>query len=321
MATQGELSLNVRAGRRVNALLDRAEERRISLRLLENAGRVVDCGVEARGGLAAGLDLARICLADLGEVNLTVGDVGGRACPLVQVVTDHPVQACLGSQYAGWMIQKDKFFAMGSGPMRAAAGKEAVYDRIGFRESASSVVGVLETRKLPGEGVVEMIAEACRVAPASVTLLAAPTASLAGGLQVVARSAETALHKLMELDFDLTRVVSAHGFAPLPPVAADDLAAIGRTNDAVLYGGRVVLFVTGDDASIEETGPRVPSNASRDHGEPFALIFKRYNHDFYKVDPHLFSPAEVVFNNIETGRVHAFGAVSEDVLIHSFYNG
>jgi methenyltetrahydromethanopterin cyclohydrolase len=178
---------------------------------------------------------------------------------------------------------------------------------------------VLETRKPPPPAIVSRIAAACGVPPACVTLLAAPTASLAGGLQVVARSVETALHKLHTLDFDLSRVVSAHGFAPLPPVAKDDLAAIGRTNDAILYGARVVLHVDGDDDSLRDVGPRVPSSASRDYGEPFAAIFARYNRDFYAVDPYLFSPAEVVFHNIETGRVHAFGATNESVLAHSFF--
>jgi methenyltetrahydromethanopterin cyclohydrolase len=153
-----------------------------------------------------------------------------------------------------------------------------------------------------------------------VTLLAAPTASIAGGIQIVARSVETALHKLAELGFDLARLESAMGTAPMPPVAADDLAAIGRTNDAILYGARVVLWVTGDDDSLREVGPRVPSTSSRDHGEPFAAIFKRYNHDFYAVDPHLFSPAEVVFHNVETGRVHAFGDLAEGVLVRSFFS-
>ena len=154
--------------------------------------------------------------------------------------------------------------------------------------------------------------------PAKVTLLVAPTASLAGGVQIVARSIETALHKLAELKFDLSRIVSAHGTAPLPPVAVNDLAAIGRTNDAVLYGARVVLAVTGDDASLEATGPSVPSSSSPDHGEPFATIFARYKHDFYAVDPHLFSPAEVVLQNIDTGKTHAFGHVRHDVLTRSF---
>jgi methenyltetrahydromethanopterin cyclohydrolase len=207
--------------------------------------------------------------------------------------------------------------------MRAAAGTEAIFDAIGYRDAGagacpSAIVGVLETRKPPTPEVVRKIAKACSVEPASITLLVAPTASLAGGVQIVARSVETALHKLSELRFDLSRIISAHGMAPLPPVAADDLAAIGRTNDAILYGARVILCVTGDDASLESIGPNVPSAGSRDHGDPFATIFARYNHDFYAVDPHLFSPAEVVFQNLDTGRCHLFGQLEPGVLERSF---
>jgi len=209
---------------------------------------------------------------------------------------------------------------MGSGPMRAVKGDEAIFDKIGGRESANLVVGVLEGRKHPTPAVVAKIAAACRVAPSGVTLLMAPTASLAGGLQVVARSVETALHKLAELGFDLGRVISAHGSAPLPPVAANDLAAIGRTNDSILYGARVVLYVKGDDDSLDAIGPKVPSSSSHDHGEPFAAIFAKYNNDFYAVDPHLFSPAEIVFHNLDTGRVHAFGQVAPEVLTRSFFS-
>jgi len=335
------LNLNARALGLVDALIARAAERRVAVYgpdLLEpdrgapagmvgsvdpaREGRVIDCGILARGGLLAGLDLARICLAGLAEVAIVPGSVGGRPCPAVQVLTDHPVDACLASQYAGWHVTAEHYFAMGSGPMRAAnVAREAIFAKIGRprREEAPAVVGVLEGRKPPTPAVLARIAESCGVAPAAVTLLIAPTASLAGGVQVVARSVETALHKLAEVGFDLSRLVSAHGTAPLPPVAADDLGAIGRTNDAILYGARVVLCVTGDDASIEEVGAKVPSSASHDHGEPFAAIFARYNHDFYAVDPHLFSPAEVVFQNLDTGRVHAFGQVAEDVMVRSFY--
>jgi methenyltetrahydromethanopterin cyclohydrolase len=312
------LSLNRRGSWLVEALLAHAEERRVAVHPIEGGGRFVDCGIQVQGGLLAGLDLARICLGDLATVAIVPGEVDSRSIPLVQVLTDHPVRACLASQYAGWAIQEGKYFAMGSGPMRAAAGSEAIYDVIGCREAAEAVVGVLETRQPPPPAVVARIAAACRVEPAQVTLLAAPTASLAGGAQVVARSVETALHKLAELKFDLSRVVSAQGTAPLPPVAADDLAAIGRTNDAVLYGARVVLYVTGNDESLAAIGPQVPSSASRDYGEPFAAIFARYHNDFYAVDPHLFSPAEVDFQNIETGNVHAFGRPNPEVLARSF---
>jgi len=314
------MNLNGRSLKLAESLLDRAEKRKVVAQAIDKGGRYIDCGISAPGGLAAGVELARVCMADLADVSLVPGEVAGRACPLVQVATDHPVEACLASQYAGWAIHEGKFFAMGSGPMRAAAAKEAVFETIGVREEAEAVVGVLETRKPPDAAVVALIATACRVPPSSVLLLVAPTASLAGGVQVVARSVETCLHKLLGLGFDVRRVVSAYGTAPLPPVAADDLAAIGRTNDAILYGARVVLFVRGDDATIREVGPKVPSSASKDHGEPFASIFARYKHDFYAVDPHLFSPAEVVFQNIETGRVHAFGGVAPDVLSRSFFD-
>jgi methenyltetrahydromethanopterin cyclohydrolase len=313
------MSMNRRALWLAEAILGSADERRIALSYIEGGGRVIDCGINVRGGLQVGTELARLCMGDLGAVTIVPGEVEGRSTPVVQVVTDHPVQACLAGQYAGWALSEGKYFAMGSGPMRAARGQEAIYDRIGCRESEPAVVGVLETRKLPPQAIVAKIARECRVEPDTVTLLAAPTASLAGGLQVVARSVETALHKLAELHFDLTRIVSAHGTAPLPPVAKDDLAAIGRTNDAILYGARVILYITGDDESLEEIGSKVPSSASKDHGEPFAKIFARYKHDFYAVDPMLFSPAEIVFQNLQTGKSHAFGRLDPSVVAHSFW--
>jgi methenyltetrahydromethanopterin cyclohydrolase len=319
VATTMTTSMNRRALWLVEALLAHAQERRVVLHLIEGGGRFIDCGIDARGGLLAGLELARLCTGELASVNLIPGDVAGRAIPIVQVVTDHPVQACLASQYAGWAIGEGKYFAMGSGPMRAVRGREAIYDVIGFRETDNAVVGVLETRKPPPPSVIAAVAADCGVTPASVTLLAAPTASLAGGVQVVARSVETALHKLAELKFDLNRIQSAHGSAPLPPVARDDVSAIGRTNDAVLYGGRVILYVTGDDSSLEQIGPKVPSSASRDFGEPFSGIFAQYNNDFYAVDPLLFSPAEIVFQNLDTGRTHAYGSVRPEILAKSFW--
>ncbi len=312
------LSLNGRAQAVVATLLARTEELKIASEPVEGGGRVIDCGIGVRGGLLAGVELARVCLADLADVRIVPGEVNGQTFPHVQVVTDHPARACLASQYAGWAISEGKYFAMGSGPMRAASGVETLFDTIGYREQVDSVVGVLEGRKKPNPAVVAKIAQACKVKPDAVTLLIAPTASLAGGVQIVARSVETALHKLAELGFDVSRIESANGSAPLPPVASNDLAAIGRTNDAILYGARVTLFVTGDDDSLAAIGPKVPSNASRDYGEPFAAIFARYKNDFYAVDPHLFSPAEVVLQNIETGRIHAFGKTAPDILVHSF---
>jgi methenyltetrahydromethanopterin cyclohydrolase len=237
----------------------------------------------------------------------------------VQVATDHPVAACMAAQYAGWQISVGKFFAMGSGPMRAAYGREELFNHIPGREQPPVAVGVLETRKLPDDAVVGYLADSLKLPPNKLTLLVAPATSLAGNLQVVARALETTLHKLHELHFDLSQILSGFGLAPLPPVGRDDLTAIGRTNDAILYGGRVVLWLRADDDQLAELGPKVPSSASADHGAPFASIFERYDRDFYKIDPMLFSPAQVVFQNLASGRSHVFGRVEADVMRRSFF--
>jgi methenyltetrahydromethanopterin cyclohydrolase len=205
--------------------------------------------------------------------------------------------------------------------MRAAYGKEELFEHIPGREQAPVAVGCLETRKLPDDAVIDHLAKALKLPAGKINLLVAPAASLAGNLQVVARSLETALHKLHELKFDLNQVVSGLGTAPLPPVARDELGAIGRTNDAILYGGRVVLWVQADDDQLAALGPKVPASASPDYGTTFAAIFQRYQQDFYKIDPMLFSPAEVVFCNVKTGRSFVFGRTNMDVLYQSFFGG
>src|SRR5205823_12180624 len=140
------------------------EALRIDVHAVSGA-RVLDCGIRAAGGLQAGLEMARVCLAGRGQVALVAGDVDGRHGPTVQVQSDDPVRACLAAQYAGWQVSVDKFFAMGSGPMRARYGKEGLYDHIPGREQSPVAVGVLETRKLPTEEVVAYFGDKLGLAP------------------------------------------------------------------------------------------------------------------------------------------------------------
>lgn len=315
------MTLNERALRLADYVAASASGLRVQAQTTAGGARLIDCGIKTPGGLQAGLALARVCLAGQAEVALTPGDVAGVASPVVTVHTDHPVLACMASQYAGWQISVGRYFAMGSGPMRAALGKEEIFQDIPGKEQAPVAVGVLETRKLPDDAVIDHLSEALGLPANKLTLLAAPAASLAGNLQVVARSLETALHKLHALKFDLNQVVSGFGSAPLPPVARDELGAIGRTNDAILYGGRVVIWVQAEDDQLAEVGPKVPASASPDYGSPFASIFARYQQDFYKIDSMLFSPAEVVLHNLNTGRSFAFGRTRPDVLLRSFAGG
>lgn len=318
--------MNETSHRLVWPLLDRAAE--IGAACHERAGvRLLDCGVREPGGTEAGLLMARAALAGLGDVSLMPPAAAAaayaglwNACPwpVVTVASESPVAACLAAQYAGWKIATSDFFAMASGPIRAAIGREDLYDAIGFRESPAVAVGLLETSALPPVDVCSALAAAAGVEPEKLVLLAARTASIAGSLQVVARSLETALHKLHEVNFDLTRIVRGRGVAPLPPIPSDDLVAIGRTNDAILYGGFVTLEVTGDDASLTAIGPRSISGDSPSHGEPFAAVFEKAGRDFYAIDPALFAPAVVEFVNLDTGRRHRFGRLAADLVARSF---
>jgi methenyltetrahydromethanopterin cyclohydrolase len=314
------LRLNERASAIADEMVAEADLLRVGHSRLEDGARLVDCGIEAPGGLEAGRRMAEICLGGAGRVSFTSVDCDGLRFPGVQVLTDHPAVACLGSQYAGWAVKPEGYFAMGSGPLRAIARVEpALYEHLGYREPASgSGVLVLESRERPSAAVADWLAAKSGVVAERLTLLVAPTASLAGGVQIVARVVETALHKLHELGFDVTRVLAAYGTAPLPPVAKNDMRAIGRTNDSVLYGGSVALTVDALDAELEALVPRIPSSASRDYGTPFYDLFARYEFDFYKVDPHLFSPALVSLTNVRTGRTFEAGEMNGAVLEQSF---
>jgi methenyltetrahydromethanopterin cyclohydrolase len=312
------LSLNMRARALADDLAADADALRVEVSALPGGTRVIDCGSAVAGGLEAGRRLAEICMAGLGAVGFAPLALDGRWLPGLTVVTDHPAVACLAAQYAGWRIDRDGYFAMASGPGRALIRAEDLFDDLDVDEHAGAAVLCLETRDAPPDALAAHVAERAGVAPADLTLLFAPTASLAGGVQVAARVVETALHKLHELDFDVRRVVSGFGSCPLPPVARTDPEAIGRTNDAVLYGGQVELTVDAPDDELEAIAEKLPAAASRDYGEPFGTVLERADWDFYAIDPLLFSPAEVRLVGTGSGRSFHAGGVDLEVLERSF---
>jgi methenyltetrahydromethanopterin cyclohydrolase len=312
------LSLNARARDLADRVDADADALRVAVDTLPGGTRVIDCGSGVPGGLEAGRRFAEITMGGLGSVTFAPVVLDGVWRPGLTVVTDHPALACLASQYAGWQIKRDDYFAMASGPGRALIRAEDLFGDLDVDEQADTAVLCLETRDAPPEAIAAHVAERAGVAPGELTLLFAPTASLAGGVQVAARIVETALHKLHELDFDIGTVVSGYGTCPLPQVAKTDPEAIGRTNDAVLYGGQVELTVDASDDALEAIVERLPSSASKDHGEPFGALLEQADWDFYKIDPLLFSPAEVRLVSVESGRSFHAGGVAPDVLERSF---
>ncbi len=320
-AAASGLSVNLLARPLVERLLADADALGLQLRRDESGARIVDAGIEARGSVAAGLQIGGICMGGLGHVNLRSGGAAEGWPTWLDVRSSQPVLACLGSQYAGWSLSATKeetggkkFFSLGSGPARALAVKEKLFAELGYRDHAPCGVLVLEVDRAPPKIVIDKLLRDCGLAAEALTLILTPTTSLAGTTQVVARVLEVALHKAHELGFALANIVEGAGTAPLPSPSADGVEAMGRTNDAILYGGRVHLTVRGDDTAARELARALPSRNSRDHGRSFAEIFKEVEYDFYKIDGALFAPAEVWVSNIDSGNTWHGGATDMALL-------
>ena len=317
MITPGSVSVNALAAKLVTALIADAARLRLKVGTGLRGETIVDAGASARGGLEAGLRLAEICMGGLGTVTLVPG--GNPRWPFsLTVRSTDPVIACLGSQYAGWSLAHGDFFALGSGPARALAGKETIFADIAYSDRCESAVLVLESDFAPPSEVVDMVATACALPPQALTFIHAPTRSLAGGAQVVARVLEVALHKAHALHFPLHHIIDGLATAPLSPPHPDFITAMGRTNDAIIYAGLAHLFVTGPADAARDLAHALPSCTSRDHGKPFAEIFKAYNGDFYQIDPMLFSPAVALVTAVETGQTFRAGKIEEGQLDASF---
>ncbi len=312
------VSINVLARAIAQQMIDEADALELAVSRLDNGTVVVDAGVEVPGSLEAGLLFSRICLGGLGRVEFCQLPFGEFCLPGVTVSVSHPAVACMASQYAGWAVKGEGYFAMASGPARALYAGEPLFEHLSYRDQAEVAVLALEGRMLPTAEVADKIARRCNVAPDQVVLLIAPTASLVGSVQVAARVVETGLHKMHEVGYDIGTVIAGIGTCPLATIAKKDLQAIGRTNDGVLYGGQAWYTVRAEDEQIQSVIERLPSCASRDYGTMFYDLFKRYDGDFYKIDPLLFSPAKVTINNIASGHTFQAGAVSPELIRASF---
>jgi methenyltetrahydromethanopterin cyclohydrolase len=315
-------SVNALAAPLAAALIRDAASLRLGVERLANGCSVVDAGIEYCGGLEAGRRIAEICMGGLGRVSIQASSGFPHWPWQLAVYSSDPVLACLGSQYAGWSLShgegKGAFRALGSGPGRAAACREDLFTELAYRDPAQSACLVLEVDKKPPLELTDKIARQCSVPPEQVTLILTPTRSLAGAVQIVARVLEVALHKAHTLAFPLHCLVDGAGCAPLPPPASDFLTSMGRTNDAILFGGQVHLFVDCGDAEAQELARRLPSSASRDYGKPFARVFKDVEYDFYRIDPHLFAPATAAVTVLGSGKTFHSGALDPSLLEQSF---
>jgi len=323
-----KINLNLSAYKLFEILCENAQEYRVFVEKTKSGATLVDAGLEAKGGFLAGELITEICLAGYGQVKILPIQYEDVVLPSVYVQTDHPALSTLGSQFAGWRIKIDDYSAIGSGPARAIALKpKKLYKKLNYSEQADKAVLVLETEKKPPEEAILMIAEKCNVKPENVFLVVFSTTSLAGSTQVSGRIVETGLHKLEKLELDPLIVTSAWGYAPIIPLHPKSGEAMGRTNDAILYGGTANYIVDfEDDQLLESIVKQAPSSSSKMMQEArelakknprFLDIFEEAGFDFYKIDPNIFAPAIVSVNNLRTGNTFRAGRLDVPVMKES----
>ncbi len=308
-------SVNEIAYKIVEKIIDEAANLGVIVHNGKAGSTVIDAGVKADGSFEAGRLLTEVCMGGLGSASLGLEDYEGLVLPTVFVETSFPCEALLGSQFAGWRIEVEKYFAMASGPARAIAQKpKKIYEEIRYKDVADRAVLVLESDKLPPSEALKHIAQRCNVGLDSLYVLVASTSSLAGSVQIAGRIAETGMHRLATLGLNPRTFKNAAGKAPVASLHPDSNIAMGRTNDVLYYGGETFFLVDVDGVDLQDLVGKAPSSSSKDYGKPFYDIFKAAGYDFYKIDPALFAPAAVSLNNLKDGRTYSAGSVNFDVL-------
>jgi methenyltetrahydromethanopterin cyclohydrolase len=284
---------------------------------IDNDTTVIDVGISVGGSHEAGRLVSEVCMGGLGATRISRVSIGEISLPAVIVGSNRPALATLGSQMAGWPISIGDYSAMGSGPARALAGVEKeLYSELQYVDSATHGVLVLETRKIPTSQVTQFIADSCGIPCSNLYCIIVPPASIAGSVQVSARVVEMGIQKLRRLGLDPTRIRTVYGVAPIAPVAASDDKAVGLTNDCILYGGRVYLHIASEEGEdLNALVIRTPASTSSQYGAPLYSLVKSMGFD--RIDPALFSPAEITLIDVRNDTIHRAGELNPAVLRES----
>lgn len=317
------ISVNKEAMKIVGAILDNPAVFGAAVSRLENGATLIDMGQQAPGSWAAGRAYTLITMGGLGEFSYETfpHPLNGVRLPAVRVMVDLPLLTCCASQIAGWRLEAGDFAPILAGPARALNQKpDPHFDHFSYRDRHHEAVIAVQTSEPVRPAWAETIAAACQVQPENLYILVAPNRSLVCAVQVSARIVEQTIHRLEEEGLALETIFSAQGFCVLPPLIDDDLIAMGRINDCLLYGGEATFYLRHpDDDFVAGLAQRVAAQASSAYGRPFIEIFEAAGRDFYQIPLDLHSPAVVHLNNLSSGVTHSAGEINEAVLVQSFF--
>lgn len=314
------LSINREAMKIVHKIMEAPEALGVTVSKLTNGTTILDMGLNAPGGWVAGKYYTLISLGGIGDVSFENFPIGDYNLHAVRVMVDLPMEACLGSQIAGWRLEAKKDAPIGAGPARSLNKKPDHYlELITYRDEYTQGVLTIQTPIPVTVETADAIAKSCGLKPENLYILVAASASVATAIQVSARIIEQTLHRLDEEGFDVNSVRLAEGYCVIPPLATDEIQAFGWINDALLYGGISTLHVESTDEAVKAVVNKIVSSASSAFGKPFVEIYEEAGRDFYNIPLDLHSPAAVQINNMTTGHTFRAGAIAYDILKRSYF--
>lgn len=313
------ISVNREAKKIVDKILEQAEQLNVIVSTLKNGTTVVDMGQKAKGSWLAGKYYAEITMGGMGEVTFDSFQLDEYTLPSVKVTSANPF-------LAGWVSQKhaDPLPGAENQPILAGPAKallkppDASIVYANYHDNSDIAVAPFQTSAPITEDFANWVADACQLNPKNLYILVAPSNSLVCAIQVAARPIDNLMHRLHEEGIDIHQVSYAFSSSPVPPLAEDELEAMGRINDSMLYGGQVLIYLNGNDPDIQRILPNLPTRSSNQYGKTFRQIFVEHDMDFHKIDLRIHSVALVQINNIATGNCFSAGAIDRGMLRKSF---
>ncbi len=289
---------------------------------LENGTHVIDMGIDMPGGWEAARLFTEINMAGLGKCSFTDFPLDEEiSVPAVEVFVDNPELACLVSQIAGLKLTDGQYAAIGSGPARAlaAAADDHCFELTSYRDISGQAVLGLQMTEQPELKLAAKAAEVCKVSPEDLYLLVHASTSLVASVQVSARIVEQTINKMIKKDFDLSTLLMARGICIVAPPTDDELSAMGKINDCLLYGGKSSFYVRGEDKDLQEVLPKLVTESAKDYGRLFVDLFQEAGRNFYNMDLEIHSPAQVQLYNVASGKIFSAGKIRKDLMKRSLF--
>ncbi|MCJ7823624.1 MAG: hypothetical protein MUP44_01860, partial [Anaerolineales bacterium] len=264
-------SLNQAAMQIIGPILDDPQRYGALMIKTPKGATILDMGLEALGswlGAKMYVEAAHGGMADVTFGRMQIKDL---EVATVELMIDDPMLSVVSCEAGAWKLGDGDFVPVGSGPARAKARAEPWATRIEYEDPSDYVLLQMQINRLPEEAVLEFVADACKIPLSNLTVMVAPSASLVGSVQVASRAFEQCIIGLgRNTDFDIKTIKHGYGRAPIAPVIKDEVKAMGRINDALVYGGIGGMWLDHpDDDEMRRTAEALPFpvRAGDDYGK------------------------------------------------------